>query len=62
MAALLSAPYVDVARKKLSKTQASSIAVACSNFYSFVNAACLKNHPVPHIGAITVLGELSDRV
>jgi putative endopeptidase len=60
LAALLSAPHADAARKKTpAKTPATP--PACTDFYDVANANWLKANPVPQTGATTALGQLADR-
>ncbi len=59
LTALLTAPDADAARKKAAK--APAVPPACTDFYDYTNAAWLKANPVPQTGAVTALGQLSDR-
>jgi len=61
LASLIAAPHADAATKKKSSGKAPAVAPACSDFYSYSNAAWLKANPVPQSGATTSLGQLADR-
>ena len=58
---LLSAPDADAARKKKAAPKAPAVPAACTDFYDYANAGWLKSNPVPQAGAVTALGQLSDR-
>ncbi|MCC4607302.1 M13 family metallopeptidase [Xanthomonas campestris] len=58
---LLSAPDADAARKKKAAPKAPAVSAACTDFYDYANAGWLKANPVPQAGAVTALGQLSDR-
>ncbi|GAE56586.1 hypothetical protein XPR_3221 [Xanthomonas arboricola pv. pruni MAFF 301420] len=58
---LLSAPDADAARKKKAAPKAPAVSAACTNFYDYANAGWLKANPVPQAGAVTALGQLSER-
>ncbi|MBB3805918.1 putative endopeptidase [Xanthomonas arboricola] len=58
---LLSAPDADAARKKKATPKAPAVSAACTDFYDYANAGWLKANPVPQAGAVTALGQLSDR-
>ncbi|QJD68217.1 M13 family metallopeptidase [Xanthomonas campestris pv. badrii] len=59
---LLSAPDADAARKKKAAApKAPAVSAACTNFYDYANASWLKSNPVPQAGAVTALGQLSER-
>jgi len=58
LAALLSAPGADAARKKAAP--APAVSPACTDFHDQANAAWLKANPVPQVGAVTALGQLAD--
>ncbi|PPT61145.1 M13 family metallopeptidase [Xanthomonas arboricola] len=58
---LLSAPDADAARKKKAAPKAPAVSAACTDFYDYANAGWLKANPVPQAGAVTALGQLSER-
>ncbi|MFA0922225.1 M13 family metallopeptidase [Xanthomonas fragariae] len=58
---LLSAPDADAARKKKVAPKAPAVSAACTDFYEDANAGWLKSNPVPQAGAVTALGQLSER-
>ncbi|MBG3848805.1 M13 family metallopeptidase [Xanthomonas sp. WHRI 8391] len=58
---LLSAPDADAARKKKAAPKAPAVSAACTDFYDYANAGWLKANPLPQTGAVTALGQLSER-
>lgn len=58
LAAVLSSPGADAARRKAAP--APAVSPACTDFYGQANADWLKANPVPQAGAVTALGQLAD--
>ncbi|MBN6149645.1 M13 family metallopeptidase [Xanthomonas sp. AmX2] len=59
--ALLSASVDAAPKKKRAAAKAPAVSTACSDFYDYANADWLKSNPVPQSGAVTALGQLSER-